>query len=342
MHDAVEEITVEHGYWLSLALADNHHIRKYRYDNDHTYFCLEKQEHNVLLIRIPNDVITSKEADLIDLAISVYTNAHSVADTEEVLLELGAWLHQQVELGKLNESIPKQLLQGLGMKDYHMEMGFIPFLLTMTEENDFAATYTELKKILTSFFEVDVIVIPLKRGKSLILAPKTTLHHVEEKEIESLTSLCFALHEMITMDWMEDCMLTVGEAIYKEEEILKTLNQLQKTMEVGVSFYKKKSIFFSWELALEEIVWHMNESDFLFSDHLHQLNHVDSDLFYTMEKFFECNCHVGETANALFIHRNTLLYRLEKFKNETELDPRQFNDSVFIKLMMLMHKLAKN
>jgi len=53
------------------------------------------------------------------------------------------------------------------------------------------------------------------------------------------------------------------------------------------------------------------------------------------------DCNVSETAKKLYIHRNTLLYRLDKFKQETGLDVRTFNDAVLVKIALLLYKVTK-
>ncbi|GJM80639.1 hypothetical protein HMSSN139_31350 [Paenibacillus sp. HMSSN-139] len=53
------------------------------------------------------------------------------------------------------------------------------------------------------------------------------------------------------------------------------------------------------------------------------------------------DCNVSETAKRLYIHRNTLLYRMDKFKQETGLDVRTFNDAVLVKLELLLYKVTK-
>ncbi|WP_420871911.1 helix-turn-helix domain-containing protein [Cohnella rhizosphaerae] len=53
------------------------------------------------------------------------------------------------------------------------------------------------------------------------------------------------------------------------------------------------------------------------------------------------DCNVSETAKRLFIHRNTLLYRLDKLKQEAGLDVRSFNDAILVRLLMLLYKVTK-
>ena len=59
---------------------------------------------------------------------------------------------------------------------------------------------------------------------------------------------------------------------------------------------------------------------------------LDQETLFTIYKFFENNLNVSETARKLFVHRNTLVYRLEKIKKLTGLDLREFDDAITFKV----------
>ena len=59
---------------------------------------------------------------------------------------------------------------------------------------------------------------------------------------------------------------------------------------------------------------------------------LDQETLFTINKFFENNLNVSETARKLFVHRNTLVYRLEKIKKLTGLDLREFDDAITFKV----------
>ena len=65
----------------------------------------------------------------------------------------------------------------------------------------------------------------------------------------------------------------------------------------------------------------------------------DGELLETAERFLECNLNVSETSRALFMHRNTLLYRLDKIENATGLNIRVFSDAVAFRIIALIYKL---
>ena len=65
---------------------------------------------------------------------------------------------------------------------------------------------------------------------------------------------------------------------------------------------------------------------------------LDQETLFTIHKFFENNLNVSETARKLFVHRNTLVYRLEKIKKLTGLDLREFDDAITFKVALMVKK----
>jgi len=65
---------------------------------------------------------------------------------------------------------------------------------------------------------------------------------------------------------------------------------------------------------------------------------LDAETMNTIVKFFENNLNVSETSRQLFVHRNTLVYRLDKIQKVTGLDLRQFGDAIIFKVAILVKK----
>ena len=65
---------------------------------------------------------------------------------------------------------------------------------------------------------------------------------------------------------------------------------------------------------------------------------LDKETLFTIHKFFENNLNVSETSRKLFVHRNTLVYRLEKIKKLTGLDLREFDDAITFKVALMVKK----
>lgn len=65
----------------------------------------------------------------------------------------------------------------------------------------------------------------------------------------------------------------------------------------------------------------------------------DEDTMSTVESFFSCSMNVSETSRRLYMHRNTLIYRLNKIENVTGLDIRRFDMAVTFKILHILYTL---
>jgi carbohydrate diacid regulator len=73
-----------------------------------------------------------------------------------------------------------------------------------------------------------------------------------------------------------------------------------------------------------------------------QIPNFDEETMMTINKFFENNLNVSETSRQLYVHRNTLVYRLEKLQKATGLDIRVFDDAMTFKIAMMVVNYMKN
>ena len=68
------------------------------------------------------------------------------------------------------------------------------------------------------------------------------------------------------------------------------------------------------------------------------IDEIDEEMFNTVTKFFENDLNVSETARELYIHRNTLVYRLDKLEKMTKLDLRKFSDAIIFKISLMVNR----
>ena len=69
---------------------------------------------------------------------------------------------------------------------------------------------------------------------------------------------------------------------------------------------------------------------------------LDEETLFTIQKFFENNLNVSETSRKLFVHRNTLVYRLEKIKKLTGLDLREFDNAIVLKVALMVKQYLRS
>lgn len=213
--------------------------------------------------------------------------------------------------------------------------------------------FQELKKALESFFDAEITLVPLTDNEWVILGPEKilsadTLDERDSEDEESLedqlAAIGYGLHEMLESEWVGECHLAIHYPIKPAKSLYSAILRLRETIMLGRTYHVGSNMHLPWSLRLEKLIHHIPEAEksgFL-ERVLKRLDVVlDSETMTTLEQFFALDCNVSETAKKLYIHRNTLLYRLDKFKQETGLDVRTFNDAVLVKIAMLLYKVTK-
>ena len=162
---------------------------------------------------------------------------------------------------------------------------------------------------------------------------------------EELYQFALAVQETV----MEEAVQTVTIGIGEEKDTLAELGEsyaeARRAMEVGHVFNPSQSIHVFRRLLLERFLMNISREESL---HYHNLlfNRKTAKLFneemlQTIEMFFRKDLNLSDTARQLFIHRNTLVYRLDKVQRQTGLDLRHFDDAVTFKILSELKKCGQ-
>lgn len=269
-----------------------------------------------------------------------------VSEDEKRALLIRDWLTVRLENGDYETAMPDALAS-----QWSLHNSKIPFLLHGDYSDAQAVEYREFKRLLESFFEEDVVLIPLLDREWLILGSESLLEasgadnlDSDESLEESLEMIGHGLHEMLQNEWMGEFQISITYPITPAKSLLQTILLLRETILLGKRFHFGSNLYFPWRLHLEKLLYSVSDSEkSRFLDQVMKgFDHVlDPEMLMTLELFFSLDCNVSETAKKLYIHRNTLLYRLDKFKQETGRDVRTFQDAVLVKIALLLYKLTK-
>ena len=116
-------------------------------------------------------------------------------------------------------------------------------------------------------------------------------------------------------------------------------------MDVGKIFYAEKSVISYAKLGIGRLIYPLPVNlckifiEEIFGDNVPY--DMDEETLTTINKFFENNLNVSETSRQLFIHRNTLVYRIEKLQKSTGLDIRVFDDALTFKIALMVVNYMK-
>lgn len=255
------------------------------------------------------------------------------------------WFTRQLEEGVASAELSEPLASQLG---FHKAR--IPFLLSGEFSGASQVSYRELKKLLESFFDSEVHLIPLVDKEWLIFAPETLLSEsygedeTEETVEDVLAALTEGLYEMLSNEWLGECHLSVHYPVTPAKSLLSAALALRETILLGKAFHVGSNIHLPWQLQMEKLMYAIPEAEKnVFINQVFKRNDpvLEGETLSTLESFFQLECNVSETAKKLYIHRNTLLYRLDKFKQETGYDVRSFNDAVLVRIAVLLYKFTK-
>ncbi len=123
-------------------------------------------------------------------------------------------------------------------------------------------------------------------------------------------------------------------------ELADRYKEAQVAIEVGRVFESEKSIINYESLGLGRIIYQLPTTLCeMFLNEVFKKNPIetlDDDTLETINRFFENNLNVSETSRKLYVHRNTLVYRLEKIKKITGLDLREFDHAIVFKVAMMV------
>ncbi len=134
----------------------------------------------------------------------------------------------------------------------------------------------------------------------------------------------------------------IGSIIRSIRDLAKSFKEAQMSLEVGKVFDTEKTIVSYENLGIARLIYQLPTT--LCEMFLREvfkrgsIETLDHETLFTIQKFFENNLNVSETSRKLFVHRNTLVYRLEKIRKLTGLDLREFDDAIVFKVALMVKK----
>ena len=148
--------------------------------------------------------------------------------------------------------------------------------------------------------------------------------------------------EALKVDGESSVFVGVGTIATHLRDLAKSYKEAQIAIEVGKVFDTERYIVNYENLGIGRLIYQLPTTLCeMFLQEVFKKNPIDSldqETLFTINKFFENNLNVSETARKLFVHRNTLVYRLEKIKKLTGLDLREFDHAIVFKVALMVRK----
>ena len=161
-------------------------------------------------------------------------------------------------------------------------------------------------------------------------------------EMSDLEKTAAQIEETLRVNGESTVVVGIGTVATHLRDLAKSYKEAQMAIEVGKVFDTEKYIISYENLGIGRLIYQLPTTLCeMFLQEVFKKNPIDAldkETLFTINKFFENNLILSETARKLFVHRNTLVYRLEKIKNLTGLDLREFDDAITFKVALMVKK----
>ncbi len=187
------------------------------------------------------------------------------------------------------------------------------------------------KDFIISINETDVVLV------------KETGYDIGPRDIENLAS---SIADTLSGEFYVHAVIGIGTTVSNIKDLARSFKEAQTALEVGKVFDTEKTIVSYDNLGIARLIYQLPTT--LCETFLHEvfkrgsIDNLDQETLFTIQRFFENNLNVSETSRKLFVHRNTLVYRLEKIKKITGLDLRQFDHAIIFKIALMVDKYLRS
>ena len=159
---------------------------------------------------------------------------------------------------------------------------------------------------------------------------------------KDLEKVAASIEEALRVDGESTVFVGIGTLALHLWDLAKAYKEAQIAIEVGKVFDTERYVINYENLGIGRLIYQLPTTLCeMFLQEVFKKNPIDAldqETLFTIYKFFENNLNVSETARKLFVHRNTLVYRLEKIKKLTGLDLREFDDAITFKVALMVKK----
>ncbi len=172
------------------------------------------------------------------------------------------------------------------------------------------------------------------------------IKNVEEgHEHEDLESIAKSIVDIINTEAMLKVRVSFGSMVNELKDVSKSYKEAKMALDVGKIFYAERDVISYATLGIGRLIYQLPENlchifiEEIFNDG--EDFKIDEETLNTVNMFFANNLNVSETSRQLFVHRNTLVYRLEKLEKATGLDVRAFDDALTFKIALMVENYIK-
>lgn len=167
----------------------------------------------------------------------------------------------------------------------------------------------------------------------------------ENETYEDMTKTAKVIVDMLNTEAMTQVHVAFGTIVNEIRDVSRSYKEAKMALDVGKIFYNGRNVIAYNKLGIGRLIYQLPMP--LCKMFIKEIfegkspDNFDEETLTTINKFFENNLNVSETSRQLYIHRNTLVYRLDKLQKSTNLDLRVFEDAITFKIALMVVKYMK-
>ena len=177
--------------------------------------------------------------------------------------------------------------------------------------------------------------------KSIILVKELD----EKQGYEDIEKIARTIVDMLNTEAMVKATVAYGTIVKEIKEVSRSYKEARMALDVGKIFFSTKNVIAYNNLGIGRLIYQLPiPLCKMFISEIFEgksPDEFDEETLTTINKFFENSLNVSETSRQLYIHRNTLVYRLDKLQKSTGLDLRVFEDAITFKIALMVVKYMK-
>lgn len=165
------------------------------------------------------------------------------------------------------------------------------------------------------------------------------------EDYEDMEKVAKVILDMMNTEAMTKVHVSYGTIVKELKDVSRSYKEAKMALDVGKIFYSDRSVIAYSSLGIGRLIYQLPMPlckmfiKEIFGDKTP--DEFDDETIATINKFFENSLNVSETSRQLYIHRNTLVYRLDKLQKSTNLDLRVFDDAITFKIALMVVKYMK-
>lgn len=162
---------------------------------------------------------------------------------------------------------------------------------------------------------------------------------------EEFEEVANTIVDMLNTEAMLNVRVAYGIPVNELKDVSKSYKEAKMALEVGSIFYDYKRVISYEMLGIGRLIYQLPQNLCrIFIKEIYgdtSPDDIDEEILITVNKFLENNLNVSETSRQLYIHRNTLVYRIEKLQKAVGLDMRVFDDALTFKIALMVIEYLK-